>query len=99
MSNDNKYCNVGSTFERDTTDDQPDMEIASTLILPELYKLYPPLRDVVPNKCRSGMRITTPNHLPFIKEIFPNTWIFTGLGSKGLLYHSLFAKEFSLKIL
>ena len=42
---------------------------------------------------KSGVRVTTPDKLSLIKKITPKTWVFTGLGSRGLLYHALFAEK------
>jgi glycine/D-amino acid oxidase-like deaminating enzyme len=28
-----------------------------------------------------------------VTEIKPNTWLFTGLGSRGMLYHALLGRE------
>ncbi len=98
MSADNKSCFVGSTFERDYDSDSPEMEYASQVILPKLYRLYPQLEGIQPIDCRAGVRVNMPNRLPLIKQISEKCWVFTGLGSKGLLYHSLMAENLVAQI-
>ena len=94
MSEDQKSCFVGSTFERNFETVGVDLETACAYILPKLYTLYPPLEGIAPLDCKAGVRVATPNHLPLLKQISPKVWIFTGLGSKGLLYHSLLSNCF-----
>ncbi|MEM1282843.1 MAG: FAD-dependent oxidoreductase [Chlamydiota bacterium] len=93
MSEDKKSCYVGSTFERNFETEDVDLDTACTYILPKLYSLYPLLEGMKPIDCKSGIRVATPNHLPLVQQINEKVWIFTGLGSKGLLYHSLIAES------
>lgn len=93
MSPDEKSCIVGSTYEREFSTTEPDIHEAKRLIFPELHALFPPLRGKEPISCRSGLRASTPMHLPLVEQISEKCWIATGLGSKGLLYHSLMAEE------
>lgn len=98
MSSCKKSCFVGSTFERDYISGASDQEAASRHLLPRLEELYPPLRGLSPIDCRAAIRVTAPNHLPIVKKVGSNSWLFTALGSKGLLYHSLFAEELAKMI-
>lgn len=93
MSPDQKTCSVGSTFERHFNHNDVDKEVVNSYILPKLYALYPALKDIKPIDYRAGIRIAAPGHLPLIKKISSNCFVLTGLGSKGLLYHSLIAEE------
>lgn len=43
--------------------------------------------------CYAGVRAVTPQHRPLIQRLSSSQWILIGMGSKGLLYHALFAKE------
>lgn len=86
-------CIVGATFEKDPLTDQPDWEIAQKDILPKAAAILPDLLDAPILKCQAGFRSVTPNHLPLITEVRPRTWVITGMGSKGLLYHALMAKS------
>ncbi|MDP1880894.1 MAG: FAD-dependent oxidoreductase [Parachlamydiaceae bacterium] len=93
MKEGNQSCFVGATYERDFSHEFEDIEIAKNELLSKAIELYPPLKDSQILKSYAGVRVSTPNHLPIIKEISPNQWILTGMGSKGLLYHALYAKE------
>jgi glycine/D-amino acid oxidase-like deaminating enzyme len=93
MSEDNRRVIVGSTFERDYESDEVDAAFAMSEIMPKLAVLYPPLAGLMPVSCRSGIRATAPLHLPLVKWIDERCVVFTGLGSKGLLYHALLAKD------
>jgi glycine/D-amino acid oxidase-like deaminating enzyme len=55
--------------------------------------LMPALKSSVVIGCRAGVRASTPDHRPIVKQVDERIWIFTGLGSKGLLYHALFAEQ------
>ena len=86
-------CLAGSTYEKEFLDARPDLETAKKEILPKLYALFPPLEGAAILNCSAGLRAVGPQHRPLIKQISPAQWIITGMGSKGLLYHALFAKE------
>lgn len=88
-----KHCLAGATYEKTYASLGPDLEVASRLILPGLAKLYPPLSEAKVISCRAGVRASTPSRLPIIKRINSNCWVLAGMGSKGLLYHALYAKK------
>lgn len=93
MSPSQQTCIVGSTFEREFTDLQSDLTKAKNEILPKVYEFFSLLRDMPVVNAFSGGRLSTKNHLPLCKQINAQTWLLTGMGSKGLLYHALFAKK------
>jgi len=93
MKQDNKSCLVGSSYERANLTTDVDLKIATKEILPKAIHLLPSLKDSEIICGYAGLRAVTPNHLPFFREIKKNCWILTGMGSKGLLYHALMAKE------
>jgi len=43
MSPDNRHCIVGSTYEKNFTDTEPDVKAASEELFPKLYALLPDL--------------------------------------------------------
>lgn len=88
-----RSCFAGSTFERGFKSCAPNVEVARQEILPKAFALFPPLERSSIIDCKAGVRVSTPNHLPLIARIDPRTWAITGMGSKGLLYHALFAKR------
>lgn len=92
MHKDNTRCLVGATYEHTFDSPYPD-EKAIQELLPKAIALYPALKDAPVVDVKAGLRATTPTHLPLIKQLSKNEWIITGLGSKGMLYHSLYAKK------
>lgn len=93
MSEDNKSCIAGATFERNFSSDLGDKEVAEKEIMPKILKLIPALENAKIISCKSGIRVSTKDHLPLIQSISPKVTVFTGLGSKGLLYHAFYAKK------
>lgn len=98
MNRDNKSCIVGATFEKNKESPLADIEFAKQEIFPKLSFL-PDLQSAQVLGCRSHFRVSTKDHLPLMERINPKTWVLTGMGSKGLLYHALFAEELSQKVL
>lgn len=88
-----KSCTVGSTYERGRFDDIPDVEFAREEILPKVIALLPELDGMPILNCRAGVRASTPTHLPFAKRIDDHCYAIGGMGSKGLLYHALYARK------
>lgn len=99
MNRDNKSCIIGSTYERTFTSCEPDADHALNEILPKAAALIPALAGAQVLGCRAGIRVSAPDHLPMIKQVAHRTWLFTGLGSKGLLYHALYAKKIVQEII
>jgi len=99
LSEDKKSAMVGSSFERYFTNKNADLEAAKAHILPKLFKLFPALENISIQSCKSGIRCSAPLHRPLLKQLNGKTWILCGLGSKGLLYHSLFAKKLAREVL
>ena len=93
MNPDNKSCSIGATFERKFSDHLPDIAVAKQELLPKALELIPALSDAKILRCRAALRACTPDHRPLIKRLTDTCWIFTGLGSKGLIYHALYAKK------
>lgn len=86
---DPEYCLVGSTYEHT---EKPDPKKALQL-LEKAAIFYPPAKDFEVVEIRSGVRISPKEgYRPLIEQIGPKTWVFAGLGSRGLIYHALFAK-------
>lgn len=92
MNPDNKSCVAGATYEREFETPGPDMVVAMQEILPKLAFL-PHLQSARVLRCRAAFRVSTKNHLPMTKQVDSRTWVLTGMGSKGLLYHALLGAE------
>ncbi len=93
-------CLVGATYERHFESREPDLEVARAQILPDIAELYPELADAEILGCYAGVRASPPGHYPpIIREIEPRKWAYTGLGSRGLLYHALYAKKLTSLLL
>lgn len=99
MSPDKKSCYAGATFEKGFSSPEPDIDTAIKEIMPKVEALFPPLAKKNIIGCRAGIRAATPNHLPLLKQINPKCWLLCGMGSKGLLYHALFAKELAENVI
>ncbi|MBA3721172.1 MAG: FAD-binding oxidoreductase [Parachlamydiaceae bacterium] len=99
MNEDGSKCLAGATFERGYKSIEPDVDVAKNEILPKVVAMIPALEDAKIVGCYSGLRVVTKNHLPLAERIEMNTWVLTGMGSKGLLYHALYAKKLAFQIL
>lgn len=99
MSESKQTCLVGGTFERNYHCLEPDIEYAKKELLPKLEAMLPVLTGAKVVECRAGVRSVTPTHLPLVQQFGPQQWVIAGMGSKGLLYHALMAKELANLIL
>jgi len=86
-------CWVGGTYEHDFEHENPDQLTAQDEILADLERFIPALAKAPILDCQSGIRTLAPDRRPFYKQFDKRTWVFTGMGSKGLLYHAMMAKE------
>jgi glycine/D-amino acid oxidase-like deaminating enzyme len=92
-------CQIGSTYEHNFTSLLPDAEAASVLI-EKAALFYPPAKEFVLVEQRAGVRMTLiEGYRPIVAQVAPKAWVFTGLGSRGLLYHALLGKELSLALI
>lgn len=90
---DPEFCLVGSTYEHT---EKPDPKKAVEL-LEKAAIFYPPAKDFQIEEIRCGVRIAPKGtYKPIVTKIDPKTWVFTGLGSRGLIYHALFAKMIAI---
>lgn len=84
-------CQIGSTYERHFTSLEPDSKALQ--LLEKAAKFHPPARHFEVVEIRAGVRIARPQgYLPLCAKIAPKAWVFTGLGSRGLLYHAWIGK-------
>lgn len=90
------HFELGSTYEKEFANDLPNMNLAKELLQEKLA--YCPGAEIL--ECKAGVRVAAQNHyLPLIEQIAPNAHVFTGLGSRGLLYHGLYGRTLAQSIL
>ena len=99
MDETQSICIVGSTFERNFSQEEADFETAKKEIAPFAEELFPALKQMPILGCRAGFRVSGPAHLPVAKHLGGKVWTLTGMGSKGLLYHALFGKQLATELL
>lgn len=92
-------CIIGATYEKQFTSETPDIEIAKQEILPKVRTFFPKIDELELISCRAGIRAGTRDRKPLISQISDKCWVLAGMGSKGLLYHALFAEELVKKLL
>ncbi len=83
-----KVLVIGSTYEHDFNHHDPDPE-GKEYLLRKMRKILPELSsDIARYEQWSGVRMSASNYLPVIGEHpqIKNLFVFTGLGSKGLMY-------------
>lgn len=90
---------VGATFEKKFETNQPELDIAAADIMPKACAFLPQLAEASIVRCRAGIRASTPSHRPIAAKINDRCWVLTGMGSKGLLYHSLFAHQVACELI
>lgn len=84
-------CYLGSTYERAFESEAPDSALAMKELQPKIAELLPGTNEVL--ECRAGVRVMNASHyVPLIKNLDERTWVITGMGSRGLLYHAYYAK-------
>lgn len=82
------HFEIGSTYERQFDRVEPDERVARALLQGRLAECSG--ASVV--GCRAGVRVCRHRHyLPIVEKVAPGVSVFTALGSRGLLYHALFA--------
>lgn len=90
---DQKYLYIGNTFELHFDDGKPNIEVIEERLFPHIKKSLPNIltSDII--DIFSGVRLHAHGYLPIIEKIDHKTWLYTAMGSKGLLYHAYFAKR------
>lgn len=88
----------GATFEHRFKSPEPDQDEAIRQIIPKLRAFYPDIDQAKISGCRAGVRASTAGHVPMSGRIGERLWVLTGMGSKGLLYHALYADALAKQI-
>ncbi len=88
-----ELCQIGSTYEHNFNGLEPDSRAVREL-LEKAAVFYPPARDFEVVELRAGVRISPKEgYRPIIEQLGPRLWVFTGLGSRGMLYHALLGER------
>lgn len=93
MDKGNRSCTFGATFEREFEHPYSDIEMAKKTLLPKATSLIPELANAEILDCQAGIRVTSKYRKPIVGKLSERVYYFTGLGSKGLLYHALYADK------
>jgi len=93
-----KTCLVGATYERQFSTPLPMKDVAIRELMPKVKSFFPHLEESNIINCSTGIRASTPDHKPLLSKISSKTWILSGMGSKGLLYHALYGKELARRL-
>jgi glycine/D-amino acid oxidase-like deaminating enzyme len=94
-----KYI-LGSTYERNFASINPDSEAAQKEILPKIASFFPNVSALKIEECKAAVRVARKGHyIPLALRKDPRTWVFTALGSRGLLYHAYLGKILAEEVL
>ncbi|MBM3183698.1 MAG: FAD-binding oxidoreductase [Chlamydiae bacterium] len=86
-------CQIGSTYERAYQSLEPTQDVILDL-KQKITPFYPEADALEVIEIRAGCRISRPyGYRPIMEKIDPKTWVFTGLGSRGMLYHAMCGKK------
>jgi len=89
---DDRIC-LGSTYEREFDDDHIDEEFAEAEIRSRIEPWYGSLDGIEEKEFVCGVRVgQSDSYLPFAGKVDDTTYVFTGLGSRGLLYHAYYGQ-------
>jgi glycine/D-amino acid oxidase-like deaminating enzyme len=95
---DPELCMLGSSYETEFTSSDPDPAVIP-ILLEKIGAFYPPARDFEVLDIVSGIRMTPiEGYRPIVQKMDDKTHVFTGLGSRGLLYHALLGKKLAADI-
>lgn len=90
-------CQIGSTYENPET---PYDQTKAFALQGKIAGFYPPAREFEAVEAKVGYRISRKQgYRPILSQVDPKTWVFFGLGSRSLLYHSLLAQSLTALVL
>lgn len=81
---------IGSTYEHHFESDEPNLQAAWDYLEPRVTTFSP----FTVLACKAAVRVAVKgSYLPIVKKIDDRSSIFTGLGSRGLLYHAYYGRH------
>jgi glycine/D-amino acid oxidase-like deaminating enzyme len=94
------FCYIGSTYERGSLSEVPDLDKAKAELIPKAILIHPQADAFPIIDCQAALRVMRIGHYyPMAGKLIDKLWITTALGSRGLLYHGLVAERLSEAIL
>ena len=97
---DENLVQIGSTYEYHAPDNEPNLEVAKKNLKKRVETFLPPLDTWEIKECQAGVRVRQKEtYLPLIKRVDEKRVIFTGLGSRGILYHAMYGEMAAKEIL
>jgi glycine/D-amino acid oxidase-like deaminating enzyme len=94
-----ELCHVGSTYEHQMIDLRTTPEAAHEL-LTKVRAFCPSSAEFEVVQQAVGIRMALKKgYRPIVEQVAPRAWVFTGLGSRGLLYHAVLGKRLVDKLL
>jgi glycine/D-amino acid oxidase-like deaminating enzyme len=89
-----KRVQLGSTYEHHFLSDKPDMEIAKKELKEKLLAFFAREGEFFIDSVWAGVRVCVKEgYLPIVQKCSQKAFIFTGLGSRGLLYHAYYGRH------
>lgn len=99
LDSDPEVFHVGSTYERLNLHLPPNEMQAIQELKERNKEIFPEVEELTPETVKAGTRVYSKDESRLPQALFlgGNCYALTGLGSKGLLYHALYAKELVLE--
>jgi glycine/D-amino acid oxidase-like deaminating enzyme len=85
---------LGSTYEHHFSSCEPDREVAERDLSKKLEAFFPIPDEFIIDECKAGVRVCVKEgYLPIVQKWSEKVYLFTGLGSRGLLYHAYYGRH------
>lgn len=93
-------CFLGSTYEREYITEAPCIGTATDLIFKQIGQFLPATSSFHVEGCRAEMRVIgSKGYKPIAEKLEEGLYVMTGMGSRGLLYHSYIGKQLANMLL
>ncbi len=98
LSEDRDFCYLGSTYEHGFDHLSPNVGQVEQM-MQKICGFYPEASRFEVVDVLVGARTSILHgYRPVVQQISKKTWVFTGLGSRGLLYHALLGRELAIEM-
>ena len=85
---------LGSTYEHHFSSSKPDQVVAIRDLQSKMDAFFLNQDEFVFEECFSGVRACVKEgYLPIVERMSEKAFVFTGLGSRGLLYHAYYGRH------